>query len=278
MYETVTSTPSGTTPAALGLVDSHCHLELLENTGDDLAAAWRAGLEAVVAIGFDLASSTQAASFADHHARVHAAVGLYPHEAHTLDDGLLAGLEELTGHPKVVAIGECGLDYYHDSSPRDAQRRAFSAQIELARRAGLTLVVHTREAAEDTLAMLAEEAGGLTVVMHCFSLPASVDECNARGYFASFAGNVTYKNAGDLRAAAARVREDLLLVETDAPYLSPVPHRGKPNQPAWVAATAAVVAEVRGWTPQKTAAVTTANAWRAFRLPGEPGRPAGAGA
>ena len=115
--------------------------------------------------------------------------------------------------------------------------------------------------------MLAEEAAGLTVVLHCFSLPDRVDECNARGYYASFAGNVTYKNAGDLRAAAARVRDDLLLVETDAPYLTPVPFRGKPNRPAWVAATATVVAEARGWTPAHAAAVTTANARRAFGLP-----------
>ncbi len=168
--------------------------------------------------------------------------------------------------PEVVAVGECGLDYYRDHCPREAQLHAFSAQIELARRAGLTLVVHTREAAGDTMAVLAEEAAGLTVVMHCFSLPEYVDECNERGYYASFAGNLTYKNAGDLRVAAARVREDLLLVETDAPYLSPVPHRGKPNRPAWVAATAAVVAEARGWTAETTAAKTTADARRAFGL------------
>ena len=188
------------------------------------------------------------------------------------------GCEDLTRRRGVVAVGECGFDYYRDRCPRDAQRRAFSAQIDLARRAGLMLVVHTREAAEDTMAVLAEEAAGLTVVMHCFSLPAYVDECNARGYYASFAGNVTYKNAGDLRAAAARVREDLLLVETDAPYLSPVPYRGKPNRPAWVSVTAAVVGEARGWTPGKTAAVTTANARRAFGLPAGPARLAGAGA
>ena len=251
---------------AVGLVDSHCHLELLEDTWRDLTEAWRGGLEAVVAIGFDLDSSRQAVAFARGHERVVAAVGLYPHEADTLDDALLAGLEELTRVPEVVAVGECGLDYYRDHCPRQTQLHAFSAQIELARRAGLTLVVHTREAAGDTMAVLAEEAAGLTVVMHCFSLPEYVDECNERGYYASFAGNLTYKNAGDLRVAAARVREDLLLVETDAPYLSPVPHRGRPNRPAWVAATAAVVAEARGWTAETTAATTTANARRAFGL------------
>ena len=127
--------------------------------------------------------------------------------------------------------------------------------------------MHTREAADDTMTMLAEEAAGLTVVLHCFSLPDRVEECEARGYYVSFAGNVTYKNAVALRAAAARLREDLLLVETDAPYLTPVPHRGKPNRPAWVAETAAVVAAARGWTVERTAAVTTANARRAFALP-----------
>ena len=250
-----------------GLIDTHCHLELLEDTERDLAAAWEAGLEAVVAIGFDLASSRQAAGLARRHERVYAVAGLYPHEAQALDDELLGGLEELAREPGVVAIGECGLDYYRDHCPPDTQKRAFSVQIELARRTGLTLVVHTREAAGETMAMLADEAAGLTVVMHCFSLPDRVDECNARGYYASFAGNATYKNAGDLRAASARVREDLLLVETDAPYLTPAPFRGKPNRPAWVAATAAVVAEARGWTPEHTAAVTTANARRAFGLP-----------
>ena len=253
--------------APAGLVDTHCHLELLSDTEADLAAAWEAGLEAVVAVGFDLDSSRQAVAYARRDARVRAVVGLHPHEAHTLDDAVLSGLEELACEPGVVAVGECGLDYYRDRSARDAQRHAFSAQIALARRAGLALVVHTREAVDDTMAMLVAEAEGLTVVLHCFSLADRVDECNARGYYMSFAGNVTYKKAEDLRRAAARVREDLLLVETDAPYLSPAPHRGKPNRPAWVALTAATVAQVRGWTPQRAAAVTTANARRAFGLP-----------
>jgi len=271
-----------------------------------LAVARAAGIEAVVAVGFDLESSCRAVAFAQRCAPVAAArerasvtparelspaasarepalaasasarpcgpcvfacVGLHPHDAQTLDDAMLAQLEGLAAAPGVVAIGECGLDYYRERSPRDAQRRAFSAQIALARRTGLTLVVHTREAAGDTMAMLDEEAAGLTVVLHCFSLRDHVDAANERGYYQSFAGNVTYKNAADLRAAAARVRDDLLLVETDAPYLSPVPYRGKPNRPAWVVETAAVVAEARGWTSQRTAAVTTANARRAFCLP-----------
>ena len=199
---------------------------------------------------------------------MYATVALHPHDADSSwDDALLGELEELAAHPRVVAVGECGLDFYRDLSPRDAQRRAFSAQIELARRVGLPLVVHVREAGEEAMAQLADEAADLTVVMHCFSLPQYVDECNARGYYASFAGNVTYKNAGDLRAAAARVREDRLMVETDAPFLSPVPNRGNSNVPAWVVHTAAAVGEARGWDAARVAAVTTANARRVFGLP-----------
>lgn len=258
---------SGHVRPAAGLIDTHCHLDLLRDGEAELAEAWKAGLEAVVAVGFDLASSRAAAAFAREHERVFACVGLHPHEADKLDDGLLAGLEELAREPKVVAIGECGLDYYRRRCAPDVQRRAFAVQIGLARRTDLALVVHTREAADDTLDVLAEEAVDLTVVLHCFSLPERVAECNARGYFQSFAGNVTYKKADDLRVAAAHVRDDLLLVETDAPYLAPVPHRGKPNRPALVAETAAVVAAARGWTLERTAAVTTANARRAFGLP-----------
>ena len=248
------------------LIDSHCHLEMLDDPGWAVEQARGAGVEAVVSIGIDVASSKLAVGFAERFEGVYATVGLHPHDADTLDDALLGELEELAAHPRVVAVGECGLDFYRDLAPRDAQRRAFSAQIELARRAGLPLVVHVREAGDEAMARLAEEAGDLTVVMHCFSLPQHVDECNARGYYASFAGNVTYKNAGDLRAAAARVREDRLMVETDAPFLSPVPNRGNSNVPAWVVHTAAVVGEARGWDAARVAEVTTANARRVFAL------------
>jgi TatD DNase family protein len=253
----------------MSLIDSHCHLEMLDDAAAAVAQARAAGVDAVVSIGTDLPSSRQAAAYARELPGVYAAVALHPHEAHTLSDELLAELERLTAEPRVVAVGECGLDFYRDLSPREAQRRAFSAQIALARRARLPLVVHVREAGEEALAQLAAEASDLTVVLHCFALPEHVDECNARGYYASFAGNVTYKNAGALRAAAARVREDRLMVETDAPFLSPMPNRGKPNVPAWVRLTAAVVAEARGWDEQRLAQVTTTNARRAFALPAE---------
>lgn len=251
------------------LIDSHCHLEMLDDPEAAVAEARAGGVDTIITIGIDAATSLWAADFAAGHEGVYATVALHPHDAADLSDELLAELEQLTRRPGVVAVGECGLDFYRELSPRDAQRRAFSAQIALARRAGLPLVVHVRNAGDEAMAQLAEEADGLTVVMHCFSLPQHVDECAARGYYASFAGNLTYKNAGDLRAAAARLPEDRLLVETDAPFLSPVPLRGKPNRPAWVAHTAAVLAEVRGWAPAQAAAVTTANARRAFGLPGE---------
>jgi TatD DNase family protein len=249
------------------LIDSHCHLEMLDDAGWAVERAREAGVKTVVSIGIDVASSRLAVGFAERLEGVYATVGLHPHDAGSLDDALLGELEALAAHPRVVAVGECGLDFYRDLSPRDAQRAAFSAQIDLARRTGLPLVVHVREAGDEAMAQLAEEAGDLTVVMHCYSLPQHVDECNARGYYASFAGNVTYTSAGDLRAAAARVREDRIMVETDAPFLSPVPNRGNSNVPAWVVHTAAAVREARGWSATRVAAVTTANARRVFGLP-----------
>lgn len=248
------------------LVDSHCHLDLLADPEGALREARAAGVAAVVTIGIDGASSRAAAGLAAAHEDVYATVGLHPHDAQALSDELLGEFEQLACEPGVVAVGECGLDFYRDLSPRDAQRRAFSAQIELARRAGLPLVVHVREAGDEAMAQLAAEAGDLTVVMHCFSLPEYVEECNERGYYASFAGNVTYKNAGDLRAAAARVRDDRLLVETDAPFLAPVPNRGNSNVPAWVAYTAAQLAEARGVDVAGLAEQTTLNARRVFSL------------
>jgi TatD DNase family protein len=249
------------------LIDTHCHLEMIDDPPAAVAEARAAGVDTVVTIGIDLGSTREAIALAERLDGVWATVGLHPHDAAALDDALLAQLTALAGHPKVVAVGECGLDFYRDLSPRDAQARAFSAQIALARSAGLPLVVHVRDAGDEAMAQLAAEAEGLTVVMHCFSLPESVDECNARGYYSSFAGNVTYKNAASLRTAAARVREDRLLVETDAPFLAPVPNRGNSNVPAWVTHTAAAVAEARGWDAGRLAAVTTANARRAFGLP-----------
>ncbi|NLE21946.1 MAG: TatD family hydrolase [Actinobacteria bacterium] len=248
------------------LVDSHCHLEMIADTAGVVAEARAAGVTQIVTIGIDRETSRRAVELSESLPGVYGTVGVHPHEAHTLDDAALEELEQLAARPRVVAVGEVGLDYYRDLSPRDAQRHAFSTQIELARRTGLPLVVHVREAGEEAMAQLAAEAEGLTVVMHCYSLPEYVDECNERGYYASFAGNVTYKNAAGLREAAARIRADRLLVETDAPFLAPVPNRGASNVPAWVALTAALVADVRGVPADELAALTTANARRVFGL------------
>jgi TatD DNase family protein len=254
-------------PPAIGLVDSHCHLDLLSEGADaPLVAARAAGVETVVAVGIDVASSSRALDLALRHDCVYATAGLHPHDASTFDDRVLDELGNLASSPRVVAIGETGLDYYRDRSPRDAQQRAFLWQVELARETGKTLVVHMREAAPDAFGLLAEHAAGLRVVLHCFSAPAYVGECNARGYYVSFAGNLTFKNAGDLGEAARFVREELVLIETDAPFLAPVPMRGKDNVPAWLTFTAARLGELRGWTAEKTASITSANAARAFGM------------
>lgn len=250
-----------------GLIDTHCHLDLLHGpVKDALAGARDAGLEAVITVGIDLESSLHAVALARAHAEVFATVGVHPHDARLWDDALGARLERLAGDPRVVAIGECGLDYYRDRSPRADQRRAFQAQIELARRVGKPLVVHIREAAEDALDLLARYAAGLTVVLHCFSQPDAREECVRRGYHLSFAGNVTYKNADELRRAARRVPSELLLLETDAPFLAPVPYRGKPNLPQRLVHTHALIAEVRGQDGRELAEFTTANARRVFGL------------
>jgi TatD DNase family protein len=247
-------------------IDTHCHLEMLDDADAALVAARAAGVEGVIAVGMDAASSRRAVDYAQRNRDVYATVGVHPHEARLLDDTMLGKLQRLAHSEKVVAIGECGLDYYRDRSPRETQRSVFINQIGLARRLELPLIVHVREAGEEAMEILAEFAEGITVVMHCFSLTGQVEECNARGYYMSFAGNLTYKNAGDLRAAAALVRDELLLVETDAPFLTPEPHRSKDNQPAWIVHTVERLAEVRGWKVERAADVTTANARRAFLL------------
>lgn len=250
------------------LVDTHCHLDLLQQpVAAALHAARAAGVGAVVTIGIDLASSSRAVESAHEHAGVWASVGLHPHDAARWDEQSCERLATLAQDDRVVAVGECGLDYYRDRSPHDRQREAFVGQMELARRLALPLVVHVREAAEPALDLLAEHAAGLVVIMHCFSMPEYLDECARRGYYCSFAGNVTYKNAGDLRAAVRQVPDELLLLETDAPFLTPVPYRGKENRPERLVHTAALVAEIRGEDGAALARLTTANARRAFRLP-----------
>jgi TatD DNase family protein len=226
------------------VIDSHTHLDFCDPPNAELvAAAQAAGVTRMLTVGTDGASCRAALAAAEDFPQVYAAVGRHPNSATGFDDADFAELEALAAHEKCVAIGETGLDYYRDYAPAPDQERAFGAQIELARTVGKPLIIHTRAADDDTLAMLDEHAGGLRVILHCFSMSARVEECLAHpDWWLSFAGNATYPSAGDLRAAALRVPADRLLVETDAPYLSPQPVRGRPNQPANVVATAQAIA------------------------------------
>ena len=229
------------------MIDSHTHLDLCEPPNAELVAAADAvGVRRIVTVGIDGAASRAALAAAEAFPQVFAAVGRHPNAAHGFDDADLAELRALAAHPRCVAIGETGLDYYREGAPRSDQQRAFDAQIELARETGKPLVIHTRAAEDVTLATLAAHAEGVDVILHCFSMPERLDECLERGYWISFAGNVTYPSAADLAAAAQRVPAQRLLVETDAPFLSPQPVRRDPNQPAGVVHTARFIAERRG--------------------------------
>jgi TatD DNase family protein len=237
-------------------IDNHCHLD--PATADDaVAEAVVAGVVAFVDVGTDAARSAQAVATAASRDRVWATVGLHPHDARNGLDGIAALLD----HPKVVAVGEAGLDYHYDHSPRQVQRDMFAAQIALAHERDLPLVIHTREAWEDTFAILDREGVPARTVFHCFT--GGPDEATAgleRGAFISVSGIVTFRTADDVRAAVALIPLDRLLVETDSPYLAPVPHRGRPNRPALVPLVGAAVAAVKGEDVTRVAAQTTANA------------------
>ncbi len=255
------------------LIDSHCHLDMDEFDADRdrvLRRAAAAGVSAMVTIGAGgpLEANERAVALAAAHEHVYATVGVHPHEAAIATDEVVTSIETLAQSPKVVGIGETGLDYYYDNSPRPQQRAAFARFIALARRRQLPVVVHLRDADDDALAILRSEgvsaAGG---VIHCFSGDAAsarafLDE----GLHISFSGIVTFKNADALREAARIVPADRLLIETDAPFLAPIPYRGKRNEPALVTCTAAVLAEVRGETLDVVAENTRRNTERLFRL------------
>jgi TatD DNase family protein len=226
------------------VIDSHTHLGLCEPSNAELvAAADDAGVRRIVTVGTNGASCREALATAEDFPQVYAAVGRHPNESTAFDDADLAELRALAAHEKCVAIGETGLDYYRDYAPRADQERAFLAQIELARDTGKPLVIHTRAADDDTLRALSERAQGVRVILHCFSIADRIEEClSHQDWWISFAGNVTYPRAEALREAALRVPPERLLVETDAPYLSPQPVRGTANQPANVVHTARALA------------------------------------
>jgi TatD DNase family protein len=229
------------------VIDSHTHLHLCKPPDAELVEeAFEAGVTKMLTVGTDGASCRRALRAAEDFPQVYAAIGRHPGSSTGFDDADLAELEALAAHERCVAIGETGLDYYRDNAPREDQMRAFEAQIGLARSVGKPLVIHTRSAEDDTLRVLHEQAGDLKVIMHCFSMPERLDECLAHpDWWISFAGHATYPKAVDLRSAALRVPASRLLVETDAPYLSPQTIRGKPNSPAHVVDTAQALAVER---------------------------------
>jgi TatD DNase family protein len=247
------------------VIDSHTHLQLCEApTADLVAEAQAVGVTRMLTVGIDGPSCREALAAAEEFPQVYAAIGRHPNAAAGFDDADLAELRVLSAHERCVAIGESGLDFYRDTAAPIDQERAFAAQIALARDTRKPLVIHTRAAEEQTLAQLAAEADGVSVVMHCFSMPEQLDECVRRGYAISFAGNVTYKSAVDLADAARRTPEELLLVETDAPYLTPQAVRKQRNRPAFVVHTAAFVADLRGVSVEQLDAAVTRNAARVF--------------
>jgi TatD DNase family protein len=235
------------------VIDSHTHLFLCEKpTVELLEAASAAGVQRMLNVGLDETTNAQVVAQAEQNEAVFASVGRHPNDAAGFDDAAQAALAELGAHEMVRAIGETGLDFYRDTASPDDQRRAFRGQIEVAKELGLPLVIHARDkddesaAIDEIFATLDEHAGGVTVILHCFSAPAKVGEAAARGWYVSFAGNVTYPRSADLRFAAAKVPEDRILVETDAPFLTPQVRRKERNEPANVVATAEVVAAERG--------------------------------
>jgi TatD DNase family protein len=247
------------------VIDSHTHLDRAPGPDAELVAAAReAGLTRILTVGTDSASCRAAIAASEAHDEVYAAVGRHPNDSTGYEDAVTDELRELARHPKVLAIGETGLDDYRDYAPREDQERAFSAHMALARETGKPLVIHTRAAEDDTIAMLDREAQGLEVILHCFSMPDRLGECLERGWWISFAGNVTYPKAPDLADAAERVPLDRLLVETDAPYLTPQAVRKERNRPAFVVHTARFVAERRGIAYEELEAAVEANAARLF--------------
>ncbi len=248
------------------MIDSHTHLDLCEPPETELvAAANEAGVSKIVTIGIDGASCRAALQAAEQFPQVYAAIGRHPNSATGFDDNDLAELRALASHERCVAIGETGLDFYRDGAPRTDQERAFRAQIELARETGKPLVIHTRAAEEPTLDTLEQHAGDLRVILHCFSMAEHIERClEHEQWWISFAGNSTYPSASKLREAALRVPASRLLVETDAPFLSPQVLRGRPNQPANVVHTAQALALERRVSYEELEAAVEASAEAVF--------------
>jgi TatD DNase family protein len=252
------------------LIDSHCHLDFpdfAEDMPGAIARAREAGVGRMITIATSIARHDVYRSIAERFDNVWFSVGTHPHRAHEEPGTTVEQLVELAGHPKCVAIGEAGLDYHYDESPRDVAAAVFRTHIDAARRTGLPLVIHARDADADVAAILRDEMGkgAFKALLHCFTSSRALAETGLElGLYVSFSGVLTFKNSTELRGIARDVPMDRLLVETDSPYLAPVPHRGKRNQPAWVADTAKVLAEVKGVSFDEIANQTTANVLRLF--------------
>jgi TatD DNase family protein len=257
------------------LIDSHCHLnhDYAPKTPEDLVReAGDAGVSTLITVGTDLEALATMVAISEKFDNVFHTVGVHPHEAVTLGEGDLARIEAAARHPKCRAIGEIGLDYHYDHSPREVQRQQLDAQLELALRVGLPVVIHARDAEDDLLAALTRYAkrvpkGGIPGVIHCFSgTQAFGQACIDIGFYISFSGILTFKTAEDLRVAAKAFPLERLLVETDSPYLAPIPYRGKKCEPSMVRMTAQKLAEVKGLALEEVARATTANARRVFKV------------
>jgi TatD DNase family protein len=247
------------------VTDTHAHLDACADPAEEVIERARvAGVDRIVAIGSGIDSCRETLAIAGRAEGVSAALGVHPHLAADRDAGRLDELRELLADDHAVAVGEIGLDFYRDYAPRDRQRDLFARQLDLAMELGKPVVIHMRAAESETTSMLNRFAG--TVVLHCFSSPELLPVALERGYYVSFAGNVTYPKAEPLREAAARVPADRLLAETDSPYLSPQPRRGRPNEPANVVHTVATLAEARGEDPATLARQLDENAAAAFSL------------
>jgi TatD DNase family protein len=248
------------------VIDTHAHLDACADRPSALIRRARsAGVDRIVTVGTGIESSQVALELADLHEEVFAALGIDPHQAGDAEAGRVDELRELLQQEQAVAVGETGLDYFRDRAPRERQRRLFEAQLELAAELGKPVVIHTRDADADTAEVLSRFDG--TVVMHCFSSPGLLDTALERGYYVSFAGNVTYPKASDLRAASAQVPAERILAETDSPYLAPQARRGRPNEPANVVLTVQELAKIRRVDPDELGAQIAANAAAAFSLP-----------
>ena len=246
------------------MIDTHAHLTSLDDADGAIERATEAGVTRILTVGTSVEDGRRALALADRYDGVFAILGIHPHEAGTATDDDLAALRELHAHPKAVAVGETGLDWFRDYAPRDDQQRLFAAELGLAAALGKPVVIHTRAADTETLADLAGFTGA--VVLHCFSSPHMLPTALERGWYVSFAGNATFPKAVELRLAGTEVTADRILAETDSPYLAPQPVRGRPNEPANVVHTVAALAQARREDPEQLAAQVERNAAACFGL------------